>query len=72
MLTKSRDDITNNINNKITESITIQQNSLTNIANINENKLESDVVPHCDTIKIMEQMDKIRGIIGLKYPFDEA
>ena len=39
---------------------------------INENKLESDVVPHCDTIKIMEQMDKIRGIIGLKYPFDEA
>lgn len=41
MLTKSRDDITNNINNKITESITIQQNSLTNIANINENKLEN-------------------------------
>ena len=41
MLTKSRDDITNNFNNKITESITIQQNQLTNIANINENKLEN-------------------------------
>lgn len=38
---------------------------------INEGKLESSVVPHCDTVKIMGQMDKIRSIIGIEYPFDK-
>lgn len=38
---------------------------------INEGKLESDAVPHKDTIAIVRQMDAVRGIIGLKYPFDE-
>lgn len=34
-------------------------------------KLQSDVMPMSETLKIMELMDLIRGQIGIKYPFDK-
>ncbi|HZK39040.1 MAG TPA: Gfo/Idh/MocA family oxidoreductase [Clostridia bacterium] len=37
---------------------------------LRQGKLESDMVPHAQSMKIMEQMDEIRRIIGVKYPQD--
>jgi dihydrodiol dehydrogenase / D-xylose 1-dehydrogenase (NADP) len=34
-------------------------------------KLESEVVPHRETLAIMRTMDRIRDQIGLKYPFEK-
>ena len=34
-------------------------------------KLESDMVPHQETLALMRTMDRIRAQIGLKYPFEE-
>lgn len=36
-----------------------------------EGRLESDIMPMSESIRILEQMDCIREQIGLKYPFDE-
>ncbi len=41
IILKTKDDINQNISNKITESINIQQNQLTNLTTLNENKLEN-------------------------------
>ena len=38
---------------------------------ISQGKLQSDIMPMSETIKIMEQMDLIRKEIGLEYPFDK-
>ncbi len=38
---------------------------------IENGKTESDIMPISETINILTQMDKIRRIIGVKYPFDE-
>ena len=37
---------------------------------IREGKLESDIMPHAQSMKIMEQMDAIRKKVGVKYPLD--
>ena len=37
---------------------------------IKEGKTESEIHPLSDTIAVIEQMDKIREMIGVKYPFD--
>lgn len=37
---------------------------------IREGKLESDVIPHVQSMKIIKQMDEIRKKIGVKYPLD--
>ena len=41
LLKENRDEIYKNVGSKITESVTIQQNQLTNLTNLNENKLEN-------------------------------
>ncbi|MDR0220150.1 MAG: gfo/Idh/MocA family oxidoreductase, partial [Lachnospiraceae bacterium] len=33
-------------------------------------KIECKAMPHSETVKIMEIMDKIRGQWGLRYPFE--
>lgn len=35
-----------------------------------QGKSESDIMPHCESIKIMEQMDEIRKQTGVSYVFD--
>ena len=35
-----------------------------------QGKRESDIMPHCESIKIMEQMDEIRKQTGVSYVFD--
>jgi len=37
---------------------------------LREGKLESDLIPHAQSMKIMGQMDEIRKKIGVKYPLD--
>jgi len=37
---------------------------------IRDGKLESDIIPHAQSMKIMEQMDAIRKKVGVKYPLD--
>lgn len=37
---------------------------------IRQGKLQSDVMPLCESIKMMELMDSVREQINLKYPFD--
>ena len=37
---------------------------------IREGKLESDFIPHAQSMKIMKQMDEIRKKVGVKYPLD--
>ena len=37
---------------------------------IRAGKIQSDILPMTESIRIMEQMDEIRRQIGLKYPFD--
>lgn len=41
IILKTKEDINQNISNKVTESINIQQNQLTNLTTLNENKLEN-------------------------------
>ena len=41
LLKENRDELNKNIGNKITESVTLQQNQLINLTNVNENKLEN-------------------------------
>lgn len=38
---------------------------------IREGKLQSDIMPMSESIRILEIMDTVRGQIGLKYPFDK-
>ena len=38
---------------------------------VREGKLESELMPHSETLAIMDCMDEIRYQIGLKYPFEE-
>jgi predicted dehydrogenase len=42
------------------------------MACIREGRMESPVIPHSETLSIIETMDKIREKIGLKYPADVA
>lgn len=37
---------------------------------LRDGKLESDIIPHAQSMKIMGQMDEIRKKIGVKYPLD--
>ncbi len=37
---------------------------------LREGKLESDMIPHAQSMKIMKQMDEIRKKIGVKFPQD--
>jgi len=37
---------------------------------IAESKLESDILPHSESIAILELADRIREKIGLSYPMD--
>jgi hypothetical protein len=32
--------------------------------------LESPFMPHAETISVMEQMDSLRALWGVKYPMD--
>lgn len=38
---------------------------------INSGKMQSDIMPMSESIRILEQMDKIREQINLRYPFDD-
>jgi predicted dehydrogenase len=37
---------------------------------LREGKLESDIVPHAETLSLMRTMDRIRSQIGLKFPIE--
>ena len=37
---------------------------------LQEGRLECPEMPHCDTIAMMELMDKLRAIWGVRYPFE--
>lgn len=37
---------------------------------IRNGSVESSLMPHSDTIEIMETLDRIRDIVGLRYPFE--
>ncbi len=37
---------------------------------IGAGKIESDVMPHAETLKTLEWMDQIRHSVGVRYPFD--
>jgi len=40
------------------------------VRSISEGVIDSRIIPHADTLSIMQQMDEIRSIIGLQYPFE--
>lgn len=71
LLKENRDEIYKNVGSKITESVTIQQNQLTNLTNINENKLENIRKTVEDKLTLLqrdnnEKLEKMRMTVDEK------
>lgn len=71
LLKENRDEIYKNVGSKITESVTIQQNQLTNLTNVNENKLENIRKAVEDKLTLLqkdnnEKLEKMRMTVDEK------
>ena len=71
LLKENRDEIYKNVGIKITESVTIQQNQLTNLTNVNENKLENIRKAVEDKLTLLqkdnnEKLEKMRMTVDEK------
>ena len=71
MLKENRDELNKNIGNKITESVTLQQNQLINLTNVNENKLENIRKSVEDKLSLLqkdnnEKLEKMRMTVDEK------
>lgn len=71
LLKENRDEIYKNVGTKITESVTIQQNQLTNLTNVNENKLENIRKAVEDKLTLLqkdnnEKLEKMRMTVDEK------